>query len=430
MKFFSAALLGHVFTVNFLMKERTERSVASCNKPLKGILHLKMKILSLITYPHVSAQADIVLLVDSSGSIGESDFEEVRKFLHAFVDRYNLRPDKVRVGLAQFSDIPYQEFLLGDYSDKRDLHHKLNDLIYRRGGPNPGLALTFIRENYFRQARQNVPGIAIVITDGESNDDVEEPSQRLRNLGVSIFVIRMKYISMQQKIRSAIDKWEDAAVVRGNSHVFLTECMFDVVADIAFIVDQSSSIRLNNFQLVRDFLENTIGGLDVGEGKIKIAVVLYSDFPRADVYFNTFDDKTDILRYISSMPYGRGKTYTGAALKFAKEHVFTKGRGSRRDHHVQQVAVVITDGKSTDKVAGAAAALRRSGVTVFALGIKDTEEDDLREIASYPYKKFVFNVKDFDKLNSLSNILTKTLCNEITDSIIPRASQSFALQGW
>uniref|UniRef100_A0A671KYF2 VWFA domain-containing protein n=1 Tax=Sinocyclocheilus anshuiensis TaxID=1608454 RepID=A0A671KYF2_9TELE len=569
-----------------------------------------------------TAQADIVLLVDSSGSIGESDFEEVRKFLHSFVDSFNLRPDKVRVGLAQYSDRPYQEFLLGDYSDKRDLHQKLTDLIYRRGSTNTGLALTFIRDNYFRLARQNVPGIAIVITDGESNDDVEEPSQRLRNLGVSIFVIRvgrgnmeklhtianipheeflfsidsyqelqglkeslrnkvcftvtlqsqafvpkfadllilvdssasrqeqqtiknflsrliqqlnvgkntnrvglaqfsenvkeefllntdkarneilssirsltlrptgkrrignaieyahknffsnvtgsrvsegfkqfllvisagesadgvvqasrtiktdavtvfavglskadaheMKYISsqphsyklvgniqqVQQQIKSAIDTWED--------------CMFDVVADIAFIVDQSSSIRSKNFQLVRDFLENTIGGLDVGEGKIKIAVVLYSDFPRADVYFNTFDDKTDILRYISSMPYGRGKTYTGAALKFAKEHVFTKARGSRRDQHVQQVAVVITDGKSTDKVARAAAALRRSGVTIFALGIKDTEEDDLREIASYPYKKFVFNVEDFDKLNSLSNILTKTLCNEITDSIIPR----------
>lgn len=138
-----------------------------------------------------TAQADIVLLVDSSGSIGDSDFEEVKKFLHAFVDSFNLRPDKVRVGLAQFSDRPYQEFLLGAYSDKRDLHQKLNGLIYRGGGTNTGQALTFIRENYFSLARKNVPGIAIVITDGESNDDVEEPSQRLRNLGVFIFVIRV-----------------------------------------------------------------------------------------------------------------------------------------------------------------------------------------------------------------------------------------------
>uniref|UniRef100_A0A671KQA9 Si:ch211-62a1.3 n=1 Tax=Sinocyclocheilus anshuiensis TaxID=1608454 RepID=A0A671KQA9_9TELE len=570
------------------------------------------KILPFALGCNETAQADIVLLVDSSGSIGASDFEEVRKFLHAFVDSFNLRPDKVRVGLAQFSDRPYQEFLLGDYLHKTDLHQKLNGLIYHSGGTNTGRALTFIRENYFSLARKSVPGIVIVITDGESNDDMEEPSQRLRNLGVFIFVIRVGMGNMeklraianipheeflfsidnyqelqglkaglcnkvcftvllqseafvpkfadlfilvdssasrqeQQTIKSFLSKLvtqlnvgkdfnrvglaqfsknvkeefllntdktkneivssirslalrstgdrrignaieyahknfftsatgsrvsegfkqfllviaagesadgvvkasraikKDAVTVFAvglnradademkyissqphsyNSHVFLTECIFDVVADIAFIVDQSSNIRSKNFQLLSYFLKNTIRGLDVGEGKIKIAVVLYSDFPRADVFFNTFNDKTDILRYISSIPHGRGKTYTGAALKFAKEHVFTKARGSRRDQHVQQVAVVITDGKSTDNVVSAAAALRRSGVTVFALGIKDTDEDDLREIASYPHKKFVFSVEGFDKLHSLSNILTKTLCNEITDSIIPAALQN------
>lgn len=129
--------------------------------------------------------------MDSSGSIGDSDFEEVRDFLHALVDRFNLRPDRVRLGLAQFSDRPYQEFLFGDYLDKEDLHQKLDDLIYRRGGTNTGQALTFIRENYFRLARDKVPGIAIVITDGESNDPVEEPAQRLRNMGVAIFVIKV-----------------------------------------------------------------------------------------------------------------------------------------------------------------------------------------------------------------------------------------------
>ncbi len=48
----------------------------------------------------------------------------------------------MKVGLAQFSDRPYQEFLLGEYLDKRDLHQKLNGLIYRRGGTNTGQALT------------------------------------------------------------------------------------------------------------------------------------------------------------------------------------------------------------------------------------------------------------------------------------------------
>lgn len=170
---------------------------------------------------------------------------------------------------------------------------------------------------------------------------------------------------------------------------------------------------------MRNFLENTIRGLDVGKGKIKVAVILYSDAPRADVYFNTFEDKADILRYINSISYGRGKTNTGAALMFAKDQVFTKARGSRRDQHVQQVAVVITDGKSTDDAASAAAALRRSGVTVFALGIKDTQESDLKTIASYPPRKFVFNVERFDELNSLAKILPRTLCNDVANAVIP-----------
>ncbi|XP_051503354.1 collagen alpha-6(VI) chain [Myxocyprinus asiaticus] len=584
-----------------------------------------------------TAQADIVLLVDSSSSIGDTDFEEVREFLHAFVDRFNLKTGKVRVGLAQFSDKPYQEFLLGDYSDKQDLHQKLDNIIYRYGDPNTGQALTFIHEKYFSLARTTVPRIAIILTAGESNDDVEEPAQKLRNQGVKIFTIRigmgnveklrtianipheeflfsidsyqdllglkeslrnkvcftmddqllafvpkfadlfilvdssasrseaqtiknfllklvnqlkvgnnairvglaqfsenvkeeflfntnktkteiltsirtlqfrptgqrrignaiehahthffntnagsrisegfkqfllviaagasadgvvqaartikndavtvfavalgkaeadeMDYISsqphsyqlvgnmvqVQQKIKAAIEATEDLTVT--------AECMLDAVADIVFIVDQSSSIRSKNFQLVRNFLENTIRGLDMGKGKIKVAVILYSDIPRADVYLNTFNEKTDILRYIRSMSYGRGTTHTGAALRFAKEQVFTKARGSRRDEHVQQIAVVITDGKSTDDAASAAAALRRSGVTVYAFGIKDTKLNDLKEIASYPHKKFVFNVERFDKLNSFAKILTKRLCNDIAYSPILRSGFGAVQQG-
>uniref|UniRef100_A0A673JVD8 Collagen alpha-6(VI) chain-like n=1 Tax=Sinocyclocheilus rhinocerous TaxID=307959 RepID=A0A673JVD8_9TELE len=264
--------------------EETQKEVILMSKASfrNQVVKVVTKILPFALGCDETAQADIVLLVDSSGSIGDSHFKEVREFLHSFVDSFNLRPDKVRVGLAQYSDKPYQEFLLGDYSDKTDLQQKLTDLIYRGGSTNTGLALTYIRENYFRLARQNVPGIAIVITDGESNDDVEEPSQRLRNLGVSIFVIRvgtgdmeklrtianipheeflfsidsyqelqglkeslrnkvsdvdeMKYISseqhsyklvgnvpqVQQKIKSAIDTWEDAAVARG-------ECMHNLL---------------------------------------------------------------------------------------------------------------------------------------------------------------------------------------------------------
>lgn len=162
------------------------------------MVNVLIKTRSHVSECNDTAQADIVLLVDSSGSIGDNDFEEVKKFLHAFVDGFNLRPNQVRLGLAQFSDRQYQEFQLGDYLDKKDLHQKLSNLIYRKGGTKTGQALTFIHENYFSLARPNVPGIAIVITDGESSDDVEEPAQRLRNTGVSLFVIRVGKGNMEK----------------------------------------------------------------------------------------------------------------------------------------------------------------------------------------------------------------------------------------
>ncbi|KAI4876762.1 hypothetical protein NFI96_017996, partial [Prochilodus magdalenae] len=192
-------------------------------------------------------------------------------------------------------------------------------------------------------------------------------------------------------------------------------CRSAEVADIVFIVDESGNMGSENFQLVRTFLHNTISGLDVGMDKVRVAIVHYSDVPRADVYLNTFSDKSEILQYVKTLSYGRGKTYTGAALQFAKDQVFTKSRGSRRDEHVQQIAVVITDGKSSDDFSGPAAELRRSGVTVFALGIKNVNVEDLKKISSYPPRKFVFNVESFTKLNSLSSMLTKSLCGDIQD---------------
>lgn len=179
-----------------------------------------------------------MLLVDSSGSIGDN-FKEVRKFLHAFVDRFNLRPDKVRVGLAQFSDRTYQEFLLGDYLDKTDLRQKLDDLIHHGGRTNTGQALTFIRENYFNLARKNIPGIAIVITDGESSDAVDEPAQRLRNMGVAIFVIKVGTGNMK-KLRAIANYPHEEFLFSINSYQDLQGLQESLHSKVCFTVGVQS----------------------------------------------------------------------------------------------------------------------------------------------------------------------------------------------
>ncbi|KAI5606554.1 collagen alpha-6(VI) chain, partial [Silurus asotus] len=345
-------------------------------------------------------KADIVFLVDSSSSIGDADFQKVKKFLQTFIGGLDVKPDKVRVGLAQFSNDPKQEFLLAEYADKNDLLDKVEKLTYLKGVTETGKALTFIQNNYFTEAggsriNQSVPQIAVVITDGESADTMDVPAMELRRKGVLIFTIGVGEASIKD-LQSIANKPHQRFVLSFTDYEELLKATTSTVEkvcisveaqqqDIVFIVDVSDSISGLNSKLVRDFLHRMINGLNVNRtDTVRVGMVLYSDTPTAEFYLNTFDYKDDILQYIQLLPFRGGKSNTSKALKFAREKVFTKETGSRRDFGVQQIAVVITEGDSLDNVTVQATELRRSGVQVYALGVTKDNVEQLKEIASYP----------------------------------------------
>lgn len=200
------------------------------------------------------------------------------------------------------------------------------------------------------------------------------------------------------------------------------------MADVVFIVDESGSITTPNFQLVRTFLHSLVGGLEVSPNRVRVGIVTYSDAAQAQVYLNSFKDKRELLDFIKILPYHGGGTKTGAALDFARKTVFTKKNGSRKDSRVQQVAVVITDGKSQDNVSTAAANLRRAGVTVYAIGVKDADEGELRQLASHPSNKYMFTVDDFSKLKPLQQSMQRILCQNIIKEAVSVTSRTTGIK--
>ena len=178
-------------------------------------------------------------------------------------------------------------------------------------------------------------------------------------------------------------------------------------------MDESGSIGGTNFQLMRTFLQKMVERLDVQPNRIRVGIVMYNDNPKGRVFLDTFNDKNEILQFIKILPYHGGGTKTGLALNFTRQEVFVKDRGSRRSQGVQQVAVVITDGESQDEVEKEAADLRRDGVTIYAIGIKDADETQLVQIASHPSTKHVYNVDSFVRLKTLQKSLEKTMCHNI-----------------
>lgn len=138
--------------------------------------------------------ADIVFLVESSTNVGQENFQKVKKFLYTLISKVHAGSNQIRIGLAQYSEDTYGEFLLNRYSLKNDILEHIQNLLFRSGGTFTGAALDFIKKEYFirpagNRAQENVPQIAILITAGESNDEVKVAASQMRARGISIYVV-------------------------------------------------------------------------------------------------------------------------------------------------------------------------------------------------------------------------------------------------
>ncbi|XP_063736075.1 collagen alpha-6(VI) chain-like [Eleginops maclovinus] len=573
--------------------------------------------------------ADIVFLVDGSSSIERTNFVKIKGFLSSVIKALAIGRNKVRIGLAQYSEETYQEFLLKDHMDKTSLLEAVKRIPKRKGGTETGKAIDFLRTQYFTEeagsrAGQRVPQIAVVITDGDSTDDVTAPAQRLRQHGVIVFGIGVGAANLQELqsianrppehflssisnyaalqtlkdsllktvcivaedqkqaltdryadifflVDSGMDKklfpefisdmvklidhlnatastyriglaqygedtkiefqlntfktkqktieavnrfrlrpppskptnlgsalryanaqffghgaggrlqhgsrqylvvvsakdskdsvYRDAEVIKSSgvtligmsagasmeaiesfvstgyayntSKVFILkdviltekkdivaeECIGANVADIVFIVDESSSIGNENFRLMRNFLHSIVSSLDVSPTRVRVGIVTYNNITTPRVYLDSFNHKDELLNYIKILPYNGGSTKTGGALKFTLDNVLIKGKGCRKEKGVQQVAVVITDGESQDNVGEEAIILRRAGVTIYAVGIENASETQLLEMASHPPDQHVFSLKSFTELKPLKQSLQKTLCKNIIDEAVTK----------
>uniref|UniRef100_A0A671U572 VWFA domain-containing protein n=1 Tax=Sparus aurata TaxID=8175 RepID=A0A671U572_SPAAU len=190
-------------------------------------------------------------------------------------------------------------------------------------------------------------------------------------------------------------------------------------ADIVFLVD--SAVSVQEFQQIRTLLTRLVNQMNFGASAYRLGLAQYARDVRVEFLLKAHQTKEV---YLSAIRLFRQRgTNTGAALNYARDNVFIKARGSRKEQGVQQVAVVITDGKSQDDVSTAAADLRRAGVTIYAIGVKEANKALLDQMASYPHNKHVFNVDNFEKLKGLELSLQKSLCHNIIQQAISGGKQ-------
>ncbi|XP_031698989.1 von Willebrand factor A domain-containing protein 2 isoform X1 [Anarrhichthys ocellatus] len=170
-----------------------------------------------------SAAMDILFLMDGSYSVGKGSFERSKHYAIKLCQALDIRPDKVRVGVIQFGSSPRLEFALDSYTSKQELKKHMKKISHRGGATQTGLALKYVLRKGFPGGRNSSTAaqIAILLTDGRSQGNTVQAAAQLKETGVVLFAVGIRY-----------PKWEELHALASEpmeSHVFFAEHFDDAV---------------------------------------------------------------------------------------------------------------------------------------------------------------------------------------------------------
>ncbi|KAK9396450.1 collagen alpha-6VI chain-like [Crotalus adamanteus] len=399
-------------------------------------------------------KADIILLIDTSESMDQFEFEQIKDFIDLIVNKSDIGTDKIQIGLLQFGFNPEEVFPLNKYNNKADLRKAITTMRQVQEGARIGRALDFASP-YFDTSeggRLGVKQYLIVVTDEESSDDVRRAARALRKKGITKIIVLITdepttptdkpnlsaavQALKQEGIQVFAVGIEDAnrtelAEIAGEKGKWFFSPSYNALdslyenitylicdeskpacgtgeADLVFLIDGSDSISKQNFSTMKTFMKEVVDSFIIAKDKVRIGVAQYSTDPQKEFYLNEFFNNNAIKKKIDAIAQLKGHTFTGAGLKFVRSF-FESANGGRQYNGVVQYLIVITDGRSDDKVEDAAIVLRKDGVQIFVIGIGTSISFELQKISGFPSRVYV--LEDFEQLQSDTRKIVKEICN-------------------
>ncbi|XP_071148584.1 matrilin-3-like [Mytilus edulis] len=141
------------------------------------------------------AKVDMVIILDSSTSVGIANFDKMKDFCKDLLRNADLDSGNVRVGMLSYSTAVRVEFYLNSFSTSQEILDAIDNIPYRYGSTNTADSLQRMREEMFSVAngdRRGVPDICLILTDGVSNINSRRTipeAGKSRDAGIHIYAI-------------------------------------------------------------------------------------------------------------------------------------------------------------------------------------------------------------------------------------------------
>uniref|UniRef100_A0A671Y302 Uncharacterized protein n=1 Tax=Sparus aurata TaxID=8175 RepID=A0A671Y302_SPAAU len=193
-----------------------------------------------------SAKADIVLVLNSSGSMTEADFERIRSSATDIISAFDIGPDRVQIALVLYSFNVITQWYLNTHQNKQAMLEDVSRIPHLRSLSNTGRALKYILQNIFQPnvgMRADSEKIAVLITESDSSDDVDSPSQALKDAGIEVYTVGFHYASERELRSIASDPDEDHVLIVENSQM-LGDIVDILTINLCDSIKSSERVRL------------------------------------------------------------------------------------------------------------------------------------------------------------------------------------------
>ncbi|XP_012888901.1 PREDICTED: cochlin [Dipodomys ordii] len=158
---------------------------------------------------------NIAFLIDGSSSVGDSNFRLMLEFISNIAKSFEISDIGAKIAAVQFTYDQRTEFSFTDYSTKENVLAVIRSIRYMSGGTATGDAISFTVRNVFGPIRGSPnKNFLVIVTDGQSYDDVRGPAAAAHDAGITIFSVGVAW--------APLDDLKDMASKPKESHAFFT----------------------------------------------------------------------------------------------------------------------------------------------------------------------------------------------------------------
>ncbi|XP_016327918.1 collagen alpha-1(VI) chain-like [Sinocyclocheilus anshuiensis] len=396
---------------------------------------------------------DIVFIVDSSESIGASNFAIAKDFIVTVMDRLKLKQfgaNESRIGVVQYSGANAQEVVqLGDPNIKTltDLKQAVKDLRWLAEATYTGEALQYSLNNMINKLVTE-RSVVIILTDGRSDTKRDTvplnvlcgKGLKVGGVGVTDYAERKPNPEQLEEVVCKDDPREGFSFVLNNFGLLLDDSFlqnltericedkkcptytcpisFNDNTDVLIMMDSSASVGSKNFEMTKEFaqmLAKRFLSAERGGFQVRVGVGQYSNNANFEAEFSS--NTTQVGAQITEAKFQNAGTQVTNALNFAIER-FRGGRTRKKK------LLVFSDGRSQGvnniQIEKSMEQVSNAGIELYVLAVgNQVNEVHLRTLVSRgrPYdniyaNRHLFKVPDYRSL--VTGVFYQTVSRKIS----------------